>query len=476
MLLTLKPPVQNGVKGPHEYSVIRQSIPTPRSSPPTLSEPSTVAAAPPAVTPVRDRLMDPSAPRRSLPPPSAMSLPLPPDLALPAMGVSGSQLPPPPPPPPPSATSSSAQWQSADDSMRLWLQAKAEEDRRKQEEEKTRQESLRLEQRRIEQAMLRDSFQAGVPPQMVPLIFAGLGGGSLSQSAWESIQQQQNQQQQAALRPGGRGSVHSMPPPPPSMSSSDLSGSPLPPPPSVQRRLQPLAETRLESRGISLPPYPAPTAAGSGKSLPQPPKLADGPSSTPPSFARSVPSLPSRINNAVDIQHQQPPSSHIFGNAPPYLLNSPAAPLPPPSSVKHETPSQQQPSSIYFHHWVPPGQSHQNGSMGKTQQDSTASSSAPSHSRSEYQGSPGRKRKATGGHQPAPPPTSSSSSSSARQSPSATGARSGDRQVHARNHSDASESYGSRGPSPSTVPARIAESHPEKNEPAANDSQSGQSD
>ena len=63
--------------------------------------------------------------------------------------------------------------------MRHWLAAKAEEDKRKQEEEKTRQESLRLEQRRIEQSMLRESLQGGVPPQLVPMIYAGMGGASL---------------------------------------------------------------------------------------------------------------------------------------------------------------------------------------------------------------------------------------------------------------------------------------------------------
>jgi len=98
-----------------------------------------------------------------------------------------------------------SQWQGADESMRNWLQAKSEEDRRKQEEERTNQERLRLEQRKIEQTMLRESLQGGVPPYMVPMVFAGIGGGNLANASLEWAQhymaqislQQQAQQQQA---------------------------------------------------------------------------------------------------------------------------------------------------------------------------------------------------------------------------------------------------------------------------------------
>ncbi|KAJ9486141.1 hypothetical protein VN97_g7204 [Penicillium thymicola] len=58
--------------------------------------------------------------------------------------------------------------------MKMWLHAKIEEDRRKQEEEKTHQASLVLEQRRIEQSILSDALRAGVPPNLVPLIFNGI--------------------------------------------------------------------------------------------------------------------------------------------------------------------------------------------------------------------------------------------------------------------------------------------------------------
>lgn len=73
--------------------------------------------------------------------------------------------------------------------MRNWLLAKAEEERRRQEEEKTRQETLRLEQRRIEHDILRTSLERGIPPPMVPIVFAGMSGGHLSQATTEWVQQ-----------------------------------------------------------------------------------------------------------------------------------------------------------------------------------------------------------------------------------------------------------------------------------------------
>ena len=62
-----------------------------------------------------------------------------------------------------------SRWASQDESMPSWVHAKAEEERRKQEEEKTRQGGIRLDQRRIDERMLRDSLQGGIPPPMVPL-------------------------------------------------------------------------------------------------------------------------------------------------------------------------------------------------------------------------------------------------------------------------------------------------------------------
>lgn len=97
--------------------------------------------------------------------------------------------------------------------MRNWLQTRAEEEKTRQEEERTRQEGLRLEQRKIEADMLRASLDRGIPPPMVPLVFAGMGsGGALPQAALEWAQQllpsSQSHQLQLMGPHGGNMSPH----------------------------------------------------------------------------------------------------------------------------------------------------------------------------------------------------------------------------------------------------------------------------
>lgn len=408
MLLTLKPPVQNGIKGPHEYSIVRQSIPTPRSSTSsTTDRPSTPGPSKRST----ERAMDAS--RRGLPPPSSMTLP-PQDPGLSAAPPAG-QLPPPPP-----------QWQNADESMRQWLQAKAEDDRRRQEEEKTRQESLKLEQRRIEQSMLQDALRSGVPPYMVPLIFAGIGGGNLPSAALDFAQHymaQMNIQSQQQ---------HYQPPPPSQHSAAHPQPSLAPPPPPPQppaQQHQPLQpEVRRDNRTIPPNPYGAQQTAPPAVPA-SPPQHSYGRSQqsllhgssahgSPADLLGSSTAPLSRINTA-EIHIHHPPANVGVGQYP----TGPAGP-PPPPPVKQESQQQQQSSpSICFHHWVPPGQSQPNTPSGKSQHESPLSSHPHSHLRSEYQSSPGRKRKAQGSHPPAPPPSSQvseRSSSVPRQSPQQT--------------------------------------------------------
>ena len=131
---------------------------------------------------------------QGLPPHAAVTLPNP-DGGLTAIGRPLGQLPAPPQP----------RWQVGDESMRTWLQAKCEEDKRRQQEERTRQEELRLDRRKIEQSMLRESTEGGVPPHMIPLIFAGVAGRNLPAASLEwaqvymaqiSLRTQQQLQQQ----------------------------------------------------------------------------------------------------------------------------------------------------------------------------------------------------------------------------------------------------------------------------------------
>lgn len=75
--------------------------------------------------------------------------------------------------------------------MKSWLMARAEEEKTKQEEERTRQAQLRIEQRRIEVDILRSSLNGGIPPALIPLVFAGMGnsGGAVSKTALDWAQQ-----------------------------------------------------------------------------------------------------------------------------------------------------------------------------------------------------------------------------------------------------------------------------------------------
>ncbi|KAJ5130426.1 uncharacterized protein N7515_006465 [Penicillium bovifimosum] len=79
-------------------------------------------------------------------------------------------LPPPPPMPTPIPPLPHT-WDGTED-MKVWLNAKMEEDRRKQEEARTQQEQMKLERRRWECSLLSKSISAGVAPNLIPQIFS----------------------------------------------------------------------------------------------------------------------------------------------------------------------------------------------------------------------------------------------------------------------------------------------------------------
>ncbi|MCJ1330721.1 hypothetical protein MMC10_007407 [Thelotrema lepadinum] len=347
MLLTLKPPLQSDFarqSSSHVYS-------PPRSEPVKLHSPpdSKSIALPPFSETQPPRM---STPHR-LPPPLGMTLPNP----------NQDRGPPPPPPPPLAQTQPmgqlpappTSQWQGTEDAMRNWLMAKSEEDKRKQEEEKSRQETLKLEQRKIEQSMLRDSLQGGIPPYMVPMIFAGMGSAALANQSVEWAQHYlahmniNNQQQQP-------------PPPPPPQQLPPSNSYPvssqqqqqqqqaLPPP---QR--SPDLHRERSNPGPQPNPYAQhqPALQSSSASLygadryrsGQPPiQAAPGPTSAP-----RAPGGLSRLNTGeMQIHHPPPPGAQL------------------PVQHQSQPPSQQDaaqstPTSIYFHHWVPPNSNKEPG-------------------------------------------------------------------------------------------------------------------
>lgn len=348
----------------------RRSTPTPRSSPHLSKSP-----------------MNPSL--RDLPPPNGAQLPLPLTTAM------SNRLPP------------VTTFYGNEHSVQQWLQAKKEEDRRAQEEERTRQETMRLEQRRIEQSMLADSLHAGVPPQMIPLIFAGIGGGANAQSTMEIVRQYIAQTSNTPTPSTGA----EFPAQLPSHEVPTTNPSPVPsqqyppqPPPGERKR------SRSSTRTLPAPPYaaqqPPPAAPVGDRSLPQPPTMSS--SSTQPALGR--PLGPPYPTDAAGTRLPPPDVSAIPPQSQPTRLSATQSgtatfqsPAPP---AKQESRPRRSSPGISFHHWVPPTKGRSsNMSPNKAQREQTpSSSSTPSYLQSENQSSPGRKRKSQSTHNQALPP------------------------------------------------------------------------
>ncbi|KAK5117176.1 hypothetical protein LTR85_008944 [Meristemomyces frigidus] len=363
-----------------------------------------------------------STPHRGLPPPSSMTLPDPRGQQLP--DPRGQQLPDPTRQQLPDPTRQQApplgqplgamptppnQWQGQEDSMRNWLVAKAEEDRRKQEEEKTRQEGYRLEQRRIEQSMLRESLQAGVPPQMVPMIYAGIGGSNLANVSIDWLQQYAGQLQAAQQQ--------------------------------IQQQ-QTSPELRRESRmiGQGAEVYSQPVQQQVVPSQPAQPTQPPQPLQT--TFSAYQPTQPRAPPTSVprSATHTQLPrltTNEMYVNQPPLGNPGSAHPLQQSQTIQQDQPASS--PSIYFHHWVPPGESKGQPQTPASKGGEPHSAHPGSHlSEGDYKESP-RKRKAQGGHQPNPPPSAgpqfTSPSFSTASSTSRKGGTSGG---HARSRSNTS--------------------------------------
>ena len=397
MLLTLSQPTKAefGSRISHDFSP-RIPLAKSRLSPkPRVDSPVSSLRA--SVKPEDHRM---STHHRGLPPPSAMTLP---DPGRPPPQFT--QMPGTMPPPPP-------QWQGHEESMRSYLAAKTEEDKRKQEEERTRQENLRLEQRRIEQSMLSQSLNAGIPPAMVPMIYAGIGASNLGHVNFDLLQQYfaqlQTAQQQLQQQPS----------------------------PELRR------ETRLIGQGPGQGYIPAQQVVPSQptEQPQQPPPLQttfsayQGPPNRPPptSAPRSAThtSLPRLTTNEMYIHQppQQGPGS--------------AHPLQQSQTIQQDAPASS--PNIYFHHWVPPNESKSIQPQTPASKGEPLSAHPGSHlSESDYKESP-RKRKAQGPHQPAPPPSGPLHTSPSFSTASSTG--SARRAGHLRSRSNTSVREGDSRP------------------------------
>ncbi|KAL6913877.1 hypothetical protein FSHL1_011553 [Fusarium sambucinum] len=359
-MLTVKQPPSYGYKSVYD-------LPTPpstcRLSPPLIYQESATKSLPAAYRGHSSPSQPMSAPHRGLPPPAAMALP--PQQAT-TVGVpppSHHQHHPPPPPEPlpqqpqqqPSLgplvhqqrdrgqlPAPPQQWQGAEESMKLWLQARAEEDRTRQEQERTRQESLRLDQRRVELDMLRTSLQAGIPPPMVPLVFAGMGAGGLPpHTALEWAQQ---------FMPPGQVLPHAQ------TTSTQWTA-----PPEHQRESQ--SQPHTQQQGI-----PSASTQAAGYVYPPSPSRPRG-QTVSGVVGRPMVFTPGRVDvpNVPQLAH---------------------------ATATQQSQHQYEPqagSSIYFHHWQPPntqagGSSNRPGSpSGETPRKRKATGHALSPTRSEQQ-------------------------------------------------------------------------------------------
>ncbi|KAK6537730.1 hypothetical protein TWF694_011898 [Orbilia ellipsospora] len=285
---------------------------------------------------------------RGLPPPAAMNLP----------NHSPSSI----------LNQISDRWQhGTEETQRGLLQAKSDEEKRRQEEERTKQESFRLEIRRTELEMLREAFRGGIPPHLVPIIFTGGGALAGTSGEWANhyISQLTHNQQQL------------------------LHGSIVSPPDSrLESRLLPATEHQTPRSGplSSASQTPAqsqttPSLLSAGQS--HHPQHTNNSSSTYSPFnPTALPttrghsqhihsSEPSRSSlpriNTNEIQVRPPPQG------PPPGLNMQLSGIPPHSqpqnSIPHQTPQshitplqpaqdshrpQPETSPIFFHHWQPP--------------------------------------------------------------------------------------------------------------------------
>ncbi|KAH8148812.1 uncharacterized protein LAJ45_07155 [Morchella importuna] len=249
------------------------------------------------------------------------------------------------------------QWQNSEDGARIQL--KIEEDRLKAEEERTKQEQSRVDFKKLELEFLREAHKMGIPPQMIPIMFAGsalkgvagewfnehfaqmLGQLQQHQMAQQQQQHQQHHHQQQQQQPQQQ-QVHPMPQihsPGPERKirrETRTIADSFPQGPPVQPHMGP-------PPGAGMQPQGAPPASYTSYLPPR-----NGPAQQPP--------RPPQINTKDMHPHsQQPPllPGQIIGTP----IGAPHGPMQtvaqghPPQATQ---PAQQQEAAIFFHHYVPP--------------------------------------------------------------------------------------------------------------------------
>lgn len=324
------------------------------------------------------------------------------------------------------------------ETMQRWLQAKVEEDRRCQEEEKTRQETMKLERRKVDHAILVDALRAGVPPHLAALVFGGIDGpvdGKLATP--EVIQYMADMTRHSSVlphQPQARPSA-SQPATLPSLSQ--------------QFSTPPAGECLRDMRTVPSNAYASsvqarsPVVRSSSSQLPTG-GVGGGSGGRLPFVSTVMTSnnTPAgNISRPMELTTQSRPNSGFHAV---HSLGAPQPPSNPPPRGQHESRPRRPSPSIAFHHWIPPGQSQPQASSNRSQEENVLLSNGSAHMRPELQGSPGRKRKSLSIHRQLPPPSSRSSgptegsSRHGRQSPAGSQSDQTSVQGDSRRHSDVS--------------------------------------
>ncbi|OOQ91139.1 hypothetical protein PEBR_01036 [Penicillium brasilianum] len=323
-------------------------------------------------------------------------------------------------------------WAGAE-TMQRWLQAKIEEDRRCQEEEKTRQETMKLERRKVDHAILVDALRAGVPPHLAPLVLGGVDGpvdGKLATP--EMLQYMPDTSRQSTI-------------------------------PTHQPHAQPGAQQPATlpslSQQFSTPPAgdlrdmrTAPSNVYASTAQHQSPAIRNSSSQQPtggraPYISTVISSNNTPAGNLPRPMEMNGQSRSTAGSHTVHSLGAPRPPSNPPHRGQHEPRPRRASPSIAFHHWIPPSQLQSQALSNRIQEDHVLPSNGSSAQvRSEIQGSPGRKRKSLSVHHQLPPPPSRSSgapepsSRHGRHSPAGSQSGQTSPQGDSRRHSDVSSS------------------------------------
>lgn len=319
--------------------------------------------------------------------------------------------------------------------MQRWLQAKVEEDRRCQEEEKTRQETMKLERRKVDHAILVDALRAGVPPHLAPLVFGGVDGLVDGKPATPEMLQYMADMTRQSTIPTHQPQAHPGAPQPATLPS--LSQQFSTPPAGDLRDMRAVpsnayaSPVQNQSPAIRNNSSQQPTGGGGGR----------GPYVSTVITSNNTPagSLPRPMEMTG-----QSRSSAGFHSV--HSIGAPQPPSNPPPRGQHEPRPRRASPSIAFHHWIPPGQSQPQAPSNRIQEDHVLPSNGSAQMRSEIPGSPARKRKSLSIHHQLPPPSSRSSgapepsSRYGRQSPAGSQSGQTSLQGDSRRPSDVSSS------------------------------------